>query len=161
MVSSRTSSAYKYTGKESSKICDTFILQKQKGSSSPSTYGQSSSISLFGKNGRDKKRTHDSGDKWNMGILFSKSDYSYCRIPVGGLKTRAAKAFREMKNSSSKWILNNPIVQELIQSLGPVDVDLFASKLCHQIPRYRSWQPGVNCRCKLYDRNFINFFQKD
>ena len=63
MVSSRTSSAYKYTGKESSKICDTFILQKQKGSSSPSTYGQSSSISLFGKNGRDKKRTHDSGDK--------------------------------------------------------------------------------------------------
>ena len=86
IVSSRTSSTYKYTGKESSKIRDTFILQKQKGSSSPCTYGQSSSISLFGKNGRDKKRTHDSGDKWNMGILFSQSNYSYCRIPVGDFK---------------------------------------------------------------------------
>ena len=49
MVSSRTSSAYKYTRKEVSKICDTYILQKQKGSSSPCANGQSSSISLFGK----------------------------------------------------------------------------------------------------------------
>ena len=55
--------------------------------------------------------------------------------------TRADKASREMKNSSSEWVLNNPIFQKLIQALGPVDVDLFASRLCHQIPKYRSWQP--------------------
>ena len=60
MVSCRTATTYKYTRAEGSKICDTCILQVQKGSNSPCTNGQSSSISLFGKNGRDKKPTHDS-----------------------------------------------------------------------------------------------------
>ena len=61
MVSSRTATAYKYTRTEGSKICDTYILQIQKGCSSPYANGQSSSISLFGKNRRDKKPTHNSG----------------------------------------------------------------------------------------------------
>ena len=55
MVSSRTGSAYKYTITESSKISDTYILEIQKGSSSPCANGQSSYISSFGKNGRDRK----------------------------------------------------------------------------------------------------------
>ena len=45
-----------------------------------------------------------------------------------------------MESSSSEWILNKPIFQKLIQTLGPVDVDLFASRLCHQIATYISWQ---------------------
>ena len=71
MVSSRTGTAYKYTRTDGSKICNTYILQIQKGPSSPRANGQSSSISLFGKNGRDKKPTHHSGGKGNMGIFFS------------------------------------------------------------------------------------------
>ena len=46
-----------------------------------------------------------------------------------------------MKNSSSEWILKNPIYQKLIQALGPVDVDLFASRFYLQIPKLISWQP--------------------
>ena len=69
-----------------------------------------------------------------MGILFT-AEY----LP-GTLNTRADKTSREMKNSSSEWILNKPIIQKLIQALGPVDVDLFASRLSHQIPKYISWQ---------------------
>ena len=54
IVSSRTETAYKYTGIEGSKICDTYILQIQKGSSSPCANEQSKQlISLFRKNGRD------------------------------------------------------------------------------------------------------------
>ena len=74
MVSSRTGSAYKYTRTESGKICDTFILQISKVYSSPCTNAQLSSIILFDKNGRDKKPSHDSGDKRNRAILFSQSD---------------------------------------------------------------------------------------
>ena len=44
------------------------------------------SFSLFGKNGRDKKPTHDSGGKGNMRIFFSQSDHIYCRIPARGFK---------------------------------------------------------------------------
>ena len=59
----------------------------------------------------------------------------------GTLNTRAEKTSREMKNSSSEWILNKLIFQKLIQALGLVNVDLFASRLSHQIPKYISWQP--------------------
>ena len=59
----------------------------------------------------------------------------------GTLNTRADKALREMKNCSSEWILNKPIFQKMIQTLRPVDEDLFATRLCHQIPKYISWQP--------------------
>ena len=45
---------------------------------------------------------------------------------LGTLNTRAD---REMKHSSSEWILNKPIFRNLIQTLGPVDGDLFASRL--------------------------------
>ena len=44
----------------------------------------------------------------------------------GTLNTSADKASREMKNSSSEWILNKPMLQKLIQAFGPLDVDLFA-----------------------------------
>ena len=62
----------------------------------------------------------------------------------GTLNTRANKASREMKNSSSEWVLNKPIFQKLIQALVPMDVDMSASKLCHQIPKYINWQPDLH-----------------
>ena len=98
MVLSRTGTAYKYTRTEGSKICDTYILQIQKGSSSPCTNGQSSSISLFGKNGRDKKPTHNSGDKGDMGILFSQSGHTYCRIPAREFKYQDRQGFQGNEN---------------------------------------------------------------
>ena len=51
MVSRRISSAYKYTRTDGSKICDTYILQLQKASSSPCANGQSSSIAFLVKIG--------------------------------------------------------------------------------------------------------------
>ena len=57
---------------------------------------------------------------------------------LGTLNTSADKVSIETKNSSSEWILNKPIFQKLMQVLGPEDVDLFASRLCHQIPKYIS-----------------------
>ena len=47
-----------------------------------------------------------------------------------------------MDSKFSEWILNKPIFKKLIQALGPVDMDLFASRLFHQIPKYVSWQPN-------------------
>ena len=62
----------------------------------------SSSISLFGKNGRYKKSTRDSGDKGHMRILFIQSDHSCAEYLQGTLNTRAGKASRETKNLSSE-----------------------------------------------------------
>ena len=93
------------------------------------------------KMGRTAAPTHDSGGKENMVIFFSQSDHTYCGIPAKDFKYQGRQGFQEMKNSSSEWILNKPIFQKLLQALGPVDVDLFESRLCHQIPRNISWQP--------------------
>ena len=32
-------------------------------------------------------------------------------------------------------------ISKLMQALGPVDIDLFESRLCHQIQKYIRWQP--------------------
>ena len=93
MISRRKGTAYKYTRVEGSKICNNYFLQVQKGSSSPCTNGQSSSISLFGEKQRGKKPTHGSGGKENMGILFSQSDHAYCRIPARNFKYHGRQNF--------------------------------------------------------------------
>ena len=80
-----------------------------------------------------------------MGVLFNQSDHTYCRIPAWAGRadkvSRAGKVSRKMKNLSSEWILIESIFQKLIEALGPVDVDLFASRLGHQNLRYISWRP--------------------
>ena len=57
--------------------------------------GQSCSINLFGKNGKNKKPTHDSRGNRNMGILFSQSDPTYCRIPAGTYKYQERRGFQK------------------------------------------------------------------
>ena len=47
----------------------------------------------MGKDGRYKKPTHDSGGKGNMGILFSQSDHTYCKIPAGDFKYQDRQGF--------------------------------------------------------------------
>ena len=141
IVSSRTGSTYKYTRTEGSKICNNYILQIPKRSSSSCANGQSRNIRLFGKNGRDKKPSNGSADKGNIGILFSQSDHTYCRIPARDLKYQGKQGFKGNNNFSREWILSRPMFQKRIQGLGTVDVDLFACRLCHQIPRYIKWQP--------------------
>ena len=39
------------------------------------------------------------------------------------------------------WMINPKIFQKLQQSLGPLEIDLFASRLTKQLPRYYSWRP--------------------
>ena len=62
----------------------------------------------------DKKPTYGPGVKRNMRILFSQL-YYIVKYLLGTLYTKTDKASREMKNSSSKWILNKTMFQKLIQ----------------------------------------------
>ena len=68
-----------------------------------------------------------------MGHLFSQSDHIYCRIPAGNSKYQGRQSFQ----GKVKFI------KQSYQALGLVDVDLIASRLCYQIPRYiRSMNGG-------------------
>ena len=41
----------------------------------------------------------------------------------------------------SDWMLNNAVFREIQGSLGPLTVDLFATRLTTQLPRFYSWRP--------------------
>ena len=42
---------------------------------------------------------------------------------------------------SAEWQLHPEVCQRILQDLGPCQVDLFATKLNNQLPRYISWRP--------------------
>ena len=59
---------------------------------------------------------------------------------AGSLNTRADEESRIMKDRSD-WMLCPIIFQEINLRFGPLQIDLFASRLTSQLPNYASWRP--------------------
>ena len=47
-------------------------------------------------------------------------------------------------NNSSEWHLLKSVFNKITVCLGMPDIDLFASRLCHQLPKYMAWKPDPN-----------------
>ena len=58
----------------------------------------------------------------------------------GKLNTTADWESR-LKGDSSEWMLDPLVFCQIMEALGPCQVDLFASKLSAQLLRYMSWRP--------------------
>ena len=58
----------------------------------------------------------------------------------GNLNVREDQESRAI-NDSSDWKLNPTVFQTLSKMLVPFQVDLFASRLTHQLPIFASWKP--------------------
>ena len=58
----------------------------------------------------------------------------------GRLKVRADRESRVLEDSSD-WKLSPDIFQTLQNKWGPFEVDLFASRLTKQLPKFASWKP--------------------
>ena len=58
----------------------------------------------------------------------------------GSLNWVADSESRMMKDRCD-WMINPKVFQQICQSLGPLQIDLFASRLTKQLPRYYSWRP--------------------
>ena len=57
----------------------------------------------------------------------------------GALKKEAGMQSQTVKDSS-KWKLNPVMFQNLCKSWWTPDIDLFASRVSHQVPAYVSWK---------------------
>ena len=69
----------------------------------------------------------------------------------GILNERADEESRIMKDRSD-WMLCPEIFRSIQAQLGPLEIDLFASRLTKQLPTYVSWRPrprGSGDRCVL------------
>ena len=55
-----------------------------------------------------------------------------------------AQAYQESRNvrDPSDWKLHQSMFQSIIKHPGYLTVDLFASRLSHQLPQYVAWKPG-------------------
>ena len=117
LISSRTSSGYKYSRTEASKIYDIYIQQIQKGSSSPCANGKSSSISLFGNNGgtRNLLMIQEAKEIWELCFAFFKY-----------------KGRQGLQG-------NEKLVKRMDIKQANVDVNLFECKLSNHTQRYISW----------------------
>ena len=58
----------------------------------------------------------------------------------GVLNTIADEESRVMKDIAD-WMLNPAVIREIQKQFGPLEVDLFASRLSAQLPTYFSWRP--------------------
>ena len=58
----------------------------------------------------------------------------------GVLNVQADRASRHFQDSS-EWLLCPQLFQKICQKFGHPDMDLFASRLFHQIPAYMAWKP--------------------
>ena len=58
-----------------------------------------------------------------------------------GILNRAADTESQTVKDRCDWMLNPQIFTQLRSVMGPLHVDLFASRLTHQLPRFFSWRP--------------------
>ena len=77
-------------------------------------------------------------DLWEW-CIHHQMEVSAQHLP-GHLNTRADRESRQLPDSSD-WKLNPEMFQALAERWGPLEIDLFASRLSHQLPTFVSWRP--------------------
>ena len=62
------------------------------------------------------------------------------QILLGVENLVADKEFMQLKDLRN-WMLHPQVFKVMSEILGPLEMDLFASRLTHQLPKFFSWKP--------------------
>ena len=60
---------------------------------------------------------------------------------IPGISNAVADLESRLERDKSDWMLAHVVFQRINQTFGPLEVDLFATRLTHQLPRFFSWRP--------------------
>ena len=132
---------YKCSGISSSQVCDSNIHKRTiKYSNSLAVIKQQNCTFISFENGgtHNRELLHISKSIWSY--LLSKqiampAEYLPCALNVhADWESRNA-------NDNSEWKLDVSVFQEIVTHMGQPTLDLLASRLCHQLPRYIAWKP--------------------
>jgi hypothetical protein len=77
--------------------------------------------------------------KW---CLFRNITIEAVHIP--GVLNGEADRLSRAKVDTSDWMLDKMVFSQLNLRLGPLQIDLFASRINHQLPQYAAWRPDPN-----------------
>ena len=64
---------------------------------------------------------------------------------IPGIDNVNADALSRNFNDSVEWSLSPSMFRAITGRLGMPDVDMFASRLNHMVPRFFSWRPDPAC----------------
>ena len=86
---------------------------------------------------------------------------SACHLS-GALKFEADKSSRQF-NERTEWQLHSAMFRKITDILGTPEIDLFASRLNHQLPKYVSWKPDhgachIDAFCFSWSGKFVYIF---
>ena len=136
----RAVSPHKLPGTAGRVFCKKMLCKRQDQHSHSAFHGQCDSSYLH---------QQDGGNKIPCPSLFLSRPLQWClqrqitvsasHIP-GILKVNADRESRSHLDSSD-WKLCPAVFQALQNRWGPLDIDLFASRLTNQLPRFVSWKP--------------------
>ena len=75
-----------------------------------------------------------------MAVVSPERDNSFSRVFTGAKNEIADKESQTIQ-SSAEWMLNAQVFKCIMQVMGLCQIDLFATRLNHQLDYYVSWRP--------------------
>jgi len=156
LVSGRAFIAHKLPGTDSGGICSEIICKRQMPYQNTSVNGQPDISCLPKQNGEHIFMHSRFLDLSNRAVV-SQQRHNHSRIT--STRVSKCKADEESRSlgDSSDWKLKPEIFQQRNLLWGPLEIDLFASRLTNQLPRYVSWKPDP--RAEATDAFSLNWAQ--
>lgn len=95
---------------------------------------------------------HMGGTKSPPCNSLAKSIWQWCNcrniwitaVHLPGIDNVEADSLSRNFNDRTEWMLNKGEFKKIVAKFGIPEIDLFASRLNNQVPRYISWQPDPN-----------------
>ena len=140
MVRGRENLTHECAGTTSNKTGSIFIHQREKGKSHTLSDRQKGNLVLPFENGGNKNENMNRLSKEIWHYLLNHNMAITAEYLPSVLNTVADRESRK-KPDSSEWLLHPKVFQAVSQLLGSPPIDLFASRLCHQLPQYIAWHP--------------------
>ena len=110
------------------------FTKKKRCQSNTSSSRQYCGLNIFDENGRYSKSENGRVGQGNLGISFEVGDHNYCRIPPKRIEFNnrlgISKHFGLLRVDAESSNFSESL------SRGFPEIDLFASRLSHQIPTY-------------------------
>ena len=98
-----------------------------------------SGIALYIENEGDEKSGHGFSQPGNLGLPIFSQNYHSSRYLPGTINLEVDWEARNLKDTS-EWKLCTEVFKMICQTRRTLDIDIFASRISHQLPQYMSWK---------------------
>ena len=160
MVKEETVVTHKYIGTESSKSTTFDFRQTKIFDSSSFSNRQHHSTTLPCENGGNKEPNNTEIRLRNLTVSLQTPDHNYCRVLSKFFECGGRLAVSKQQGLIT---ICPKVFQQVCQRRGMLKIDLFASRLSHQLPQNFAWKPdhfsqGTDALQQIWGNQFLYAF---